>query len=447
MARNVVPNTGVETIGTPDKRWSAIYADHVYTDDYVNVKQFGAKGDGVTDDTEAIQAAVSSHPSTLYFPDGDYLISSTIEHSTEYPIDFILGCRARIFTETDGLEYLIRLGRWGTAKWQGRFIGGILDANNKAQSCLGVSSYDYFMCQNVWFKNFKLYGLHTNPNNIPSYWFQGYNLYFRNSQEIAGSQAIRCGNVDNFFNNIMIENVQKGMYLRDKTMVTDMHHWLNASPTEDFQKGSCMVEIDNTADATLGFGSIFTRCYADTLCCAFKIIPTRNETNSRVDLWTRDCFLSLAKNSPVVFNLENNARLTDIGSFIYCPDVDNAHVVYSSTGYDYVNTRFLNTNYSGVADNAFYNSWVRTGAGHSDDANASIYTGNYFVLPGASNVPRSTNAMLEVVRNTQNWNNNQAYVLQKLYTLETDQTIALWVRWGNGYNNSITFKKWTRIAS
>ena len=78
MARNVVPNTGVETIGTPDKRWSAIYADHVYTDDYVNVKQFGAKGDGVTDDTAAIQAAVNYGVSPAFLPVGTYIVSDTI---------------------------------------------------------------------------------------------------------------------------------------------------------------------------------------------------------------------------------------------------------------------------------------------------------------------------------------------------------------------------------
>jgi hypothetical protein len=52
----------------------------------INVKAFGAKGDGVTDDTAAIQAAISAANQTgpggrlgykeIYFPYGDYVISS-----------------------------------------------------------------------------------------------------------------------------------------------------------------------------------------------------------------------------------------------------------------------------------------------------------------------------------------------------------------------------------
>jgi Pectate lyase superfamily protein len=47
----------------------------------VSVKDFGAVGDGTTDDTAAIQAAITyiyAHPANLYFPSGTYILSSVI---------------------------------------------------------------------------------------------------------------------------------------------------------------------------------------------------------------------------------------------------------------------------------------------------------------------------------------------------------------------------------
>lgn len=51
------------------------------SDFYINVKDFGAKGDGVTDDTVAIQEAIDSvgrDGATIYFPNGTYNVNSAI---------------------------------------------------------------------------------------------------------------------------------------------------------------------------------------------------------------------------------------------------------------------------------------------------------------------------------------------------------------------------------
>ena len=47
-------------------------------DGAVSVHRSGAKGDGVTDDTKALQAAIDAHP-TIFLPFGQYLVSDTIK--------------------------------------------------------------------------------------------------------------------------------------------------------------------------------------------------------------------------------------------------------------------------------------------------------------------------------------------------------------------------------
>ena len=51
-------------------------------DSWVNLRALGAKGDGVTDDTEAIQKAINQH-ATIYIPMGRYLVSDTIHLKPE----------------------------------------------------------------------------------------------------------------------------------------------------------------------------------------------------------------------------------------------------------------------------------------------------------------------------------------------------------------------------
>lgn len=57
---------------------------------YISVKDFGAVGDGVTDDTVAIQNALDS-ASSIYFPEGIYVIKQSITVSSN---SYVFGCGA-----------------------------------------------------------------------------------------------------------------------------------------------------------------------------------------------------------------------------------------------------------------------------------------------------------------------------------------------------------------
>ena len=83
----------------------------------VNVKDFGAVGDGVHDDTAAIQAAIdyaSTNAETVYIPCGKYKITSTINVKTNilgggYQRDFrhIAKVGTTLFEATNGNSNLL----------------------------------------------------------------------------------------------------------------------------------------------------------------------------------------------------------------------------------------------------------------------------------------------------------------------------------------------------
>lgn len=119
-----------KTVALTDRRQ---WKNRSYNLGMINVKDYGAKGDGITDDTDAIQRACDSGKGVLV-PDGTYIISSPINIDsisfTMYPqaqlkaSDDFNGDFMLIFTKTEH--------NWAQMKY---LQGGSLNANLK---CNGV---------------------------------------------------------------------------------------------------------------------------------------------------------------------------------------------------------------------------------------------------------------------------------------------------------------------
>lgn len=63
------------------------------TDGPVNVRAYGAKGDGSTNDTAAIQAAITAAVGTVFFPKGNYLVNTGLTIPSSCHLEFEAGAK------------------------------------------------------------------------------------------------------------------------------------------------------------------------------------------------------------------------------------------------------------------------------------------------------------------------------------------------------------------
>jgi hypothetical protein len=104
--------------------------------DIVSVKDFGAVGNGVTDDTAEIQAAITAMEAAgggkIYFPSGTYVITSALSISGAYPIQLI-GTWASIISNT-GTGVGITCGNTSADQTADVRIVGLMIAGNALSS-------------------------------------------------------------------------------------------------------------------------------------------------------------------------------------------------------------------------------------------------------------------------------------------------------------------------
>ena len=414
-----------------------LYA-YLIIQDVLNVKQMGAYGDGEHDDTDVLKNKIfltSNHyldGITVYFPDGNYLISETLETSSDYPRNIKMEQNARIFTNIEDLEYLIRLGRWGTTKWDGWFIGGILDCNNKGKSCFGSSSFGKgvgFVIRDVVCKNFKLYGFHTNPNNIPSAGFKAYNINFLNNKPWVGSICIYNANTDNFFKDLYAVNVQGGIETDDKITVDNFHTWIDSSCIAELWENSFLAKIkaDNGAN-----NAKFSKCYADTVRYGWigvyvgdGIVPRLTTVDCEYEVNGNVAGVELqTKYPPCVFDLQDYSTIRDFGSsFIISTNVPGARIINSSNNkYDLQGCNFYGTTYSAPITElanlitAPVNSKITSGA-----VPRNLKSGRYHVKAGVTDVPEAGKEyILEVIAcgSIENGYSDNIYSVQRFTVLD-----------------------------
>ena len=145
-------------------RWLAVDTS------YINVKQFGAVGDGVADDTAAIQAAINYGASKIEIPKGTYIFTNIIINPSLR--EFIGSGSANTGT------YLKRkTGATGAGiAWDGSnrvtqaVIGHFrMDGNSEVAETYGIdlSGFSYCTFQNMWIRAFRMDGVYADGSITP----------------------------------------------------------------------------------------------------------------------------------------------------------------------------------------------------------------------------------------------------------------------------------------
>lgn len=169
--------TIIAVTGATTGRWKMKYSGAV------NVKWFGAKGDGIADDTIAIQSALNCSIRNAYFPIGVYLISSTLVTSGLY--QSIIGEQFATSTASYAATVL---------KWSGISGGTILKAQN---------GHHGFNCSNISFdcNNIADIGLHLEANT-------GESLQFPTLEKLTFAGYLKAGLVLGANNTTTLHNGQ-----------------------------------------------------------------------------------------------------------------------------------------------------------------------------------------------------------------------------------------------
>ena len=347
------------------------------TDYIINVKMYGATGDGICDDTEALQKAFDSNEySTIIIPKGTYKISKTLVVKTN--INIQMDRDAEIIANSE-MDYMIL---YNNVNYQGsyersfnRFIeGGKLNGNFKVkEALLTLQGYLYVTLSNIVFLNFNKTGLRTKLAGTRGNELICHHCYFRNDKDVLGSLAIENDAHDAIFSDIIIRDTQYGVLTRGSTMFTKIHGWIGF---KSLVVGSYFIKC-------LDYTNRISECYSDTYQYSFISCFGPTYVNNSLVLWNTDIYtpeLALI-NPPIVYKSEqDDYGLNALGTFrtygnIIQSKMPNIQITNRASVYNTFEDHI--TNYSNIIEKGFYSTNNGLRGGTTIDLNELFEAGCY----------------------------------------------------------------------
>ena len=239
----------------------------------INVLLNGVKGDGITDDTLAIQTLIDNNPNrTIYFPEATYLISQPLVTPANYlkSVQLKLDKYAIIKADNNFIgDYVIDLGGKDNNDQSMYNIGvlygidgGIIDCNNITG---GIKVYGISpTVTNCEIRNCSKIGVYLPfgmHNSSADAFISNLHIFGNNSLESIG---LKCEASDNTFEDIRIYTTQIGVH--------------ETHGGNYFKNIHCLYSNDNLTNynSSIGFyikswNNSFYQCYSDQYSTGFYI--------------------------------------------------------------------------------------------------------------------------------------------------------------------------------
>ena len=299
---------------------------------YITPQMFGAKGDGVSDDTESIASCFAYarvQKSVIFFPAGNYGISKPL--SVNFDIK-IIGENAFIIPLKEMTHFM---GINTSEKTNSGYISGLgFSAGNAFSVSTGVKI--------SYVANFRLHGLKIFNTTVGIDCIAGYDLLvdsclIRTSIPSTESIGVDIKTSDSHFSNTIIVNYHTGIYDRNGGNFYDkIHAWIANS---DIVKGSIYFRANGSA--------YLSQCFNDTYETAIYINGQLNVIVSGFrNLYNSEYINSdVIDDVPVLFYISNGKENQNLKCFgVSVPDVgslfNGKKPKFSNVGKEKWNTNF-----------------------------------------------------------------------------------------------------------
>lgn len=318
--------------------------------DVVSVKDFGAVGDGVTDDTAAIQAALTAaEGGTLYGPEGTYIITATINLPSNILVQ--LDPLATIQSANTGISLLkatsktnvrVRGGKLKyTAAGSTGLIGGIefntsthclvedVDFEGMQFSAVFLTESNY--CRVIGNKVSSSLGTHSDANDFCVYNNSSYNIVESNKCLGTGAHGVlvQGAGVTIPLRNKVIRN-----YVSSKTAYGIIAYQITANNTYTEISGNVVRDISGSALAGASGSGIYVQTSGGCIVTDNEVSNCNTSTTSTTNL---PAGISIASSTSAIAptvvkgNRVNQPNYYGIAATGQSVDVSNNYVYFTDS--------------------------------------------------------------------------------------------------------------------